>query len=434
MGLRPGGEIRGNARVPGSKSIAQRALLAASLASGRTRISGLPRGGDVDAALALIEAAGARVERLAPAAIAVTGRPPGPGRGLSPREPVSAGESGTLARLATASLALAGSPDPGARRYEVRAEGTLLRRESRALFEALRRAGVEIEHLARAHGWPARVRPIGPPSAIAIEDPASSQEVSALCLAAAAWPDEIAVEVKGRIPSEPYLRLTLGVLERFGARLGGDLRVRGPLAAPPDPIEIEPDASSAAVLLAAACLSGGRAVALGLPRNSAQPDLRALAHLARFGCRTGWEPEGPWAEGRPDRGAEVDCADTPDLAPVLAAVAAGAAIRVGAESRLFGLATLRGKESDRIDTLSRGLEAAGVLVRAERDALEIGPAAAGRTPGPILLDPQGDHRMAFAFALLGLTVEDARVSDPSCVSKSWPGFWEDLGGLGATVA
>jgi 3-phosphoshikimate 1-carboxyvinyltransferase len=414
IGLRPGREIRGSLRVPGSKSIAQRVLLAGSLASGRTRIAGLPRGGDVDAALVLIESAGARVERLAPAAIAITGRPPGPHRGLAPADPVSAGESGTLARLATAALALASSPG---KRYEIRAEGTLLRRESRALFEALERAGVEVEHLGRADGWPARVRSIGPPSTLRIEHPGSSQEVSALLLAASAWPDEITVEVEGEVPSRPYLELTRAVLKRFGPR---------PLVAPPDPIEIEPDASSAAVLLAAGCLSGGRALALGLQEDSAQPDARAVGLFAHLGCRTGWEDAGPWAEGTPDRGAIIDCADTPDLAPVLAALAAAAAIRAGASSRLTGLGTLSGKESDRIAVLARGLAAVGLDLRSGRDWLEIGPSA--RIRGAVL-DPQGDHRMAFAFALLGLVVDGVSVSDSGCVAKSWPGFWEDLGSL-----
>ncbi|MFN0009760.1 MAG: 3-phosphoshikimate 1-carboxyvinyltransferase [Planctomycetota bacterium] len=421
MGLRPGGPIRGSLRVPGSKSIAQRVLLAASLASGRTRIAGLPRGGDVDAALALVSAAGAGVERLAPAAVAITGRPPGPQRGLQPAGPVSAGESGTLARLATAALALASAPG---RRYEIRAEGTLLRRESRALFEALAKAGVEIEHTARNHGWPARVRSIGPPSTIVIANPSSSQEVSALHLAAAAWPDEIVIEVVGEIPSRPYVELTRRTLERFGAR------IRGPLIAPSEPIEIEPDASSAAVLLAAGCLSGGRALALGLPRDSAQPDARAGGLFERFGIRTGWEDAGPWAEGVPDRGAVVDCSDTPDLAPVLAVLAATAAIREGASSRLTGLATLAGKESDRIAVLARGLSAVGVEARAGRDALEIGPSAGKRELHGVVLDPHGDHRMAFAFALLGLVGDGVSVADARCVAKSWPSFWEDLGSLG----
>lgn len=429
-GLRPGGAIRGTLRVPGSKSIAQRALLAASLASGRTAIAGLPRGSDVDAALRLIEDAGAQVERPFPAVVAVHGRPPGPHRGLSPAGPVSARESGTLARLATAVLALGAEPG---KRHEIRAEGTLLRRESRALFEALARAGVAVESLGAAHGWPVRVRSIGPPSALRIERPRSSQEVSALLLAACAWPDTIAIELVGEIPSRAYLELTRSVLGLFGARIGDDLAARGPLVAPSDPVEIEPDASSAAVLLAAACLSGGRAVAAGIRRDSAQPDAGAPALLARFGCRTGWEADGPFAEGMPDRGAEVDCRGVPDLAPVLAAVAAAAALRAGAASRLTGLGTLRGKESDRIAVLARGLEAIGLEVEPGPDFLAIGPSRGRGTDAVVSLDPIGDHRMAFAFALLGLVVDGLTVDDPGCVAKSWPGFWRDLASLGARV-
>jgi 3-phosphoshikimate 1-carboxyvinyltransferase len=459
-GLRPGGAIRGTWSVPGSKSIAQRVVLAASVASGGTRITGLPRGGDVDAALALVESAGARVERLDASAldvpasgrestrpesrlsapITIVGRPPGPARGLAVRRStaedlpgnlVTAGESGTLARLGTTLLALASEPGQC---WRIDARGSLLRRESRALFVALQEAGVGIEWLGAEGAWPVRVRSIGPPSAIRIVHPRSSQEVSALVLAAAAWPGEIVIEVVGDVPSRPYLDLTREVLARFGARVGGDLVVRGPLVAPADPVAIEADASSAAVLLAAGCLSGGRVVAKGLARDSAQPDARSVEILERFGCRTGWDEAGPFAEGSPGRGAEVDCGSTPDLAPVLASIAAAAALHTGAKSVLSGLGTLAGKESDRIAVLERGLTQLGFEVRVDRDRLAIGPGLAHRNIAPTRLDPASDHRMAFAFALLGLVIDGVFVLDPGCVAKSWPGFWEDLSRLGGTVA
>src|SRR5438552_17585004 len=134
-GLAPGGAVGGTISVPGSKSIAQRALVLAALAGGETRIAGLPDGDDVRAAVAAIEAAGARVERLAPAALRIAGRPPGPHRGWAPEGGLEAGESGTLARLATAALALCGR---GGRGCDVRVRGTLRARTSRALFPALR--------------------------------------------------------------------------------------------------------------------------------------------------------------------------------------------------------------------------------------------------------------------------------------------------------
>ena len=101
---------------------------------------------------------------------------------------------------------------------------------------------------------------------------------------------------------------------------------------------------------------------------------------------------------------------------------------------MTGLATLRGKESDRVAALAEALRAAGVAVREEPAALAIGPADTAAAPGPRAIDSRGDHRIAFAGALLGLARPGLRVSEPGCVAKSWPRFWEDLESLGATAA
>lgn len=388
-GLRPAegteGRIEGRLRVPGSKSIAQRAIVCAALAEGRTEIAGLPDGDDVRAA-----------ERVR----------------IRGADVLSVGESGTLARFVTAAVALCGE---AGRPCEIRGEGSLLARRSPALFAALREAGAEIECLGIEDGWPVRVRPGPPVRRIVLRSPSSSQEVSALWIALAARPGTSSLEVEGAVPSRSYLELTRRVLLEFGARVEG-ATISGPLRAPERTFHVEPDASSAAVLLAAGCLTGGRVEIEGLAADSAQPDARIFEHLARFG-----------------RGmsVDVDLSDTPDLAPVLAAVAAGAARFAGASSRLAGLGTLPGKESSRIQVLARGLAQCGFSARAGPDFLEIGPGAPAR--GEVVLDPRGDHRMAFAFALLGLVQEGVLVLDPGCVSKSWPGFWEDLARCGARV-
>jgi 3-phosphoshikimate 1-carboxyvinyltransferase len=197
---------------------------------------------------------------------------------------------------------------------------------------------------------------------------------------------------------------------------------------------LEPDASSAAVVLAAACLSGGAIVVPGLGPGSAQGDVRVVEHLAAFGCDAGFAPEGLVARGFPARAAELDLAGEPDLAPVLCAVAAGAALRHGARSVLRGLATLPGKESDRLSVLAAGLAALGFEAEAGTDFLTIGPGRAARARTGVRLDPRGDHRMAFAFALLGCLRPDVLVLDPACVAKSWSGFWDDMERLGARVS
>jgi 3-phosphoshikimate 1-carboxyvinyltransferase len=451
LGLAATAPVRGRLAVPGSKSLAQRTLVCAGLCGGTTRIVGLSTGEDVRAALELVEACGARVERASamPAAVAIAGVPPGPHRGWTPRDALDVGESGTLARLATAALALCGR---AGRAYEIRARGSLQKRSSRALFAALARAGVVFESadaVEPVERWPVRVRPIGPPSELEIVAPRSSQEVSALLVALAAYPDEIALRVRGEIPSRPYLEMTLHVLREFGvatvhsrANGGETFAVRGPLRAPDIPLEIEPDASSAAVALAAACLTNGELVIPRLGRRSCQGDVRIIDHLARLGCRTSYDDDGLRAAGLPWRGADIDLAGEPDLAPVLAAIGACVARRVqigttedAGVTRLTGLDTLPGKESSRIAVLGEGLQAIGLEVDVTDRALAIAPGArsAADEQGAIVLDPRGDHRMAFAFALLGLVRPGVFVSDAQCVAKSWPRFWRDLEQLGVRV-
>jgi len=440
-GLRPSGRISGTLRVPTSKSIAQRALVAAALTGEETRLTGIPDAADVQHLARALGELGAELRSQGAADVLVRGRPPGPGLGWRTSDSERAldlGESGTAARFVTAAAALCGQ---AGRPILVGGSGSLARRASPALFAALVEAGARLEELGRPGGWPVRVTPIGPPSRVVLRRPSSSQEVSALAIALAAWPGPFEIEVEGEVPSRPYVGLTERVLESFGVALAGEehgggttYRVRGPLRAPSAPLAIEPDASAAAVGLAAAALSGGRARVPGLDLRSAQGDVRIVEHLAAFGVEAGEEQGALWAAGRPTRGAELDLSGEPDLAPVLAAVAAGAALWGGGASRLTGLATLPGKESSRIEVLAGGLARLGLAVEAGPDALAIAPGRGGRViDEPLLLDPAGDHRMAFAFALLGLVREGVRVADSHVVAKSWPGFWTDLAAAGAEV-
>ncbi len=438
LGLASASIVRGALRPPGSKSLAQRALLAAAVARGTTELEGLPDGEDARACLALIEAAGAGVERLGAGRVRVRGLPPGEDGGLAGGRPLEVGESGTLARLATALVALASRPGT---RWRIAPRGSLLFRKSLPLFRALEEAGTRILAQGLPGTWPVELESRRPPERLVIRRPASSQEVSGLFLALAAHPGRHVLAVEGEIPSRPYVRMTRGILRAFGVeaheRRQGEaelvLELDGPLGAPREPLSIEPDASSAAVALAAACLSGGELRVSGLSRESAQGDVRIIEHLAALGCDARFADEALEARGFPGRGSELDLSGEPDLAPVLAAVAAGAALRHGATSVLRGLATLPGKESDRLSVLGAGLASLGLAVETGTDSLRIAPPSAAPGTGPVELDPRGDHRMAFAFALLGLVRGGVLVRDPSCVAKSWPSFWEDLERLGARV-
>jgi 3-phosphoshikimate 1-carboxyvinyltransferase len=209
--------------------------------------------------------------------------------------------------------------------------------------------------------------------------------------------------------------------------------VQGELVAPAQAWRLEPDASAAAVALAAACLSDGELSIVGLTPSSLQSDVRIADYLARFGCRSEAGPDGLRAGGRPQRGAAIDLSGQPDLAPVLAAVGACAAWSAGDTTELSGLGTLANKESPRVAVLAAALRRLGLAIEATDECLRIAPGTEPNAAG-LRLDAGGDHRMAFAFALLGLVQPGIEVADSACVAKSWPSFWEDLEAWGARTA
>ncbi|QDV07395.1 3-phosphoshikimate 1-carboxyvinyltransferase [Planctomycetes bacterium Poly30] len=459
--------VAGVIAIPTSKSIAQRAVVAALLARGTTRIEGLPPSDDVLHAIRSARAAGAafpsasRPDDLLETALVgrrgfgqLTGAPlmrsrDGVTEGARPWCTLPVGESGTAARLFTAAVALARPAGSGA---EVVPSGSLVRRTSPALFEALRRAGVGVErsHQDQTGSWPVLLTAAAPPDIIDLAGPGSSQEVSALLMALAAHSEQHQLRVIGPIPSRGYVDITIDVLTRFGAfvrssPLGSDdasnagetFIVQGPLVAPEAGFVVEPDASSAAVALAASALSGGGEVRVeGLGLHSRQPDVAIVRALAEFGCdTTASGQESLVCSGEPTRGASIDCSLIPDAAPVLAAVGAFVALRGFGRTKLTGLETLPGKESSRIEVLAAGLRAVGLSVDHDDRSLTIHQSTTEPAPRrqPIVLDACGDHRMAFAFALLSLCIDEVWVSGARSVAKSWPDFWSSLTRSGAIL-
>jgi 3-phosphoshikimate 1-carboxyvinyltransferase len=253
----------------------------------------------------------------------------------------------------------------------------------------------------------------------------SGQFLSALLIAGAARGGGLAVSATGVIASAPYVRLTAAMLREFGHSVeesGGAFRVMRGRAAirryePPG------DWSSAVPILAAAAIAGGEARVEGVAWPSGDADAAAAGVLESMGVAVSGSAGGVTAAAR--RGSllavSVSAADFPDAVPALAACAAFAS----GESRFTGIGHLRIKESDRIDALVAILRAAGVDARGEADALAVRGGAAPQ-PGPLRLPTRNDHRIAMAAGLLALAVPGVLIENPSCVAKSYPGFWRDL--------
>ncbi len=411
------GPVIGRFPVPASKSLAQRALALATLAEGEsTIVTPGPTPDDVAGFAAALTALGGRP--VTPGG-AVEGAFRAHGLGTS-RASVRCdlGRNATGLRL---SLALAGLRPAGARTL-LTGDRRLLERPHRPLLRALGSLG---GHVRRRPSGSLRV--LGAPwtrHALGLDASGSSQYASALLLAAPRA-GGLRLTLLGDPVSSSYLGLTLAVLRAFEVPVEQDGATTTVLPCAPQGrrFVVEPDASSAAVWWTVAALTGGRVSVPGLPRATAQPDAALLGLLERMGARVDGAPtedavvSGP-ADGALVGGGDVDLRASPDLAPLVAVLAA----RAQGITRVVRAEHLRGKESDRVATVVAALRACAVKAEPTADGfvVEGGGARGGR------VEVAGDHRIALAFGALALVVEGVVLAGAEAVSKSWPGGLDRL--------
>jgi 3-phosphoshikimate 1-carboxyvinyltransferase len=406
--------------VPGSKSIANRALVCAALATGESVVRNVPDGDDTTA---MVRALGQLGVALDTERDTVTVRGSG-GRLVKPAGALDAGLAGTTSRFVTALAALVAGP------VTVTGAEPLRRRPMHPLHDALRQLGAEVEAVAAPGHLPVTVRgPLAAGGRVSIRGDVSSQYLTALMLIAPTLSNGLELVLTTPLVSASYVRLTATVMAAFGVGgvdIGPERIVVGPGTYRAAPFDVEPDASSASYPLAIAAVAGGRVVVRGLRTESAQGDVVFCDLLARMGAA----PVGGGDIGIerqtsiPLRGIDADLADVSDLVPTLAAVAATAST----PSRITGVGFIRAKESDRLGDLAEELGALGARVHVEPDGLRIEPAA---LHGGIV-ETHHDHRLAMAFGVIGAVVPGVRVVDPDVVSKSWPAFWTERDAVIAT--
>ncbi len=404
---RPGLDAR--VRVPGSKSVTNRALLLAGLASGESVLRGALEAGDTDAFAAGLRSLGVGVERRGDD-LRVTGAG---GAFPAASADVFCAEAGTAARFLLAAAA-AGS---GVYRFD--ASPQLRRRPLGLLLDALRAQG------ARTDPDEARALPLTllagglAGGRVCLAGDTSSQFVSALLMAAPLGGAPLDLRVDGLV-SRPYVTMSLRMMEQFGTRpesAAGDHFVVAPGRYAGREYHVEPDASTASYFFAAAALAG-RVQVLGLHRAEAlQGDVAFLDVLECMGCTVDDDPEGVRVAGPAAlSGLTVDMADIPDTFMTLAAVAPLATSPV----TVTGIGSVRLKESDRIAAMEENLRRTGVKTESGADWLRVFPG----TPHGARVDPHGDHRIAMAFSVLGLRVPGIVIEDPSCVAKTCPAFFD----------
>ncbi len=400
--------------VPGSKSLTNRALVAAGLARGTSTLSGVLDADDTRAMVDGLRTLGMEVDWRDATTCSVTG--------VGGTPPVAAPHldvrlSGTTARFLAPVLALVPGPSvlDGAAPFRRRPMGPSI--------AALRALGCTVTEQGEPGHLPVTVTG-GPVAGGAVEvaGDASSQFLSGLLLAAPAFPAGLTIHLTTDLVSEPYVDMTAEVLARFGATLerpdGRTFVVAGSGYRAAD-LAIEPDASAASYLLAAAAITGGRVRVAGLTRDAVQGDAGFADVLARMGAEVVVDDHGTEVHGTGVlRGIEVDLGPMSDTAQTLAAVA----VFAEGPTRITGIGFIRAKETDRIAAVVTELRRLGVDAREEPDGLVIHPG----TPGPGSVATYDDHRMAMSFALLGLRVPGIAIADPGCVAKTFPDYFEVL--------
>ena len=257
----------------------------------------------------------------------------------------------------------------------------------------------------------------------------SSQFVSALLFVAPLTDRKTVVNVTTQLESKAYVSMTMDTQRLFGVdvKASEDMSaytVSGQKYSPAE-LTVEGDWSSAAFLLAAGAMSGGVTVG-NLNMESKQPDMAILDVLGSMGAILDRHDSSIHVREATLKGLTLDMTDCPDLFPVVAALCATAS----GTSTLTGIRRLQFKESDRIAAMAEGLKRMGVRTALDEDTFTI----EGGRPKGSMVSPHQDHRIAMAFTVLGLAADgETVITDAECVSKSYPGFWEDIESIGAEI-
>lgn len=422
LAIRPRGPIDARVRVPGSKSITNRALPIAFLADGQSELGGCLSSDDTQVMCDSLRALGGQVD-VDGSTFLVTGHGP---EFAPPSDPLYVMNSGTSARFLTAVMTLGAGP------VVIDGNERMRERPISHLRDALEGLGARVEILGKNECPPIKVLGGGlSGGSVYMDASASSQYVSAVLMVAPYARQDVQIHFLGAIVSRPYIDLTLEVMGAFGVEakwgatkgeLGENtLLVKSGQRYQPRVYHVEPDASSAVYPLCAAAITGGRVLIEGIPADSIQADLAILNLLEGMGCQVRREANAIELIG-PKNGltslGEVNMNNSPDAALAYAVVC----LFADGPTLIKDIWNLKIKETDRLAALETELCRMGARAEAGEDWLRI-------QPGPLhnaTIETYDDHRMAMSFALAGLRVPGISIKDPSCVSKTWGNFFDVL--------
>lgn len=404
--------VNAGIQVPGSKSLTNRALICAALAKGESTIINASDGNDTSLMRNGLNQLGVLVRKKDDTLIVEgTG-----GKVYAPKFPIPVGSAGTTLRFLLSLAALA----PGKTVFD--GSERMAERPIDDLTSSLAELGTEVEF------FPHQARYVVNGGSFVggrtkLDASKSSQFLSSLLMVAPYATGDVEIEVAGEISSAPYVHLTLQVMREFGVHVehlaDNCFLVRAGQRFIPISFAVEADASSATYFLAAAALCSGDILVEGVKRDTLQADANFVNILQQMGCRIEHEERGVRLNSnRRLHGVDVSMNSMPDAVPTLVVTA----LFAEGTTRIRNISHLRHKESDRLQAMETELKKLGAEITVYDDGIDINPS----TLSGGVLDTYDDHRLAMAFALIGLKVDGVKIENPACVKKSFPQFWTEF--------
>jgi len=411
----PASHADGRITLPGSKSISNRTLLLAALASGNTEIRDVLASDDTARMLESLTKLGVKLDQIGEHDWRVHGCA---GNFHNKQADLFLGNAGTAFRPLTAALAFSNGD------YQLSGVARMHERPIGDLVDALQQAGANISYLEQPGFPPLKIAPAQADLSlpIKIRGDVSSQFLTALLMALPLSKQQASIDVVGELISKPYIEITLNLMAKFGVQVKRDGWQRFSIAAnsvytSPGQLCVEGDASSASYFLAAGVIAGSVTVD-GIGQHSIQGDVRFAEALSLMGGEISYGENHITAKkAKKIKAIDLDCNHIPDAAMTLAILA----LFADGTSTLRNIASWRVKETDRLTAMATELRKVGASVVEGSDYLQITPPTAIKANA--VIDTYDDHRMAMCFSLVSLAGVPITINDPACVNKTFPDYF-----------
>lgn len=428
--LQPISKISGEINLPGSKSVSNRALLLAALATGTTRLTNLLDSDDIRHMLNALTKLGVAFQLSEDKTVCevqgIGGAFDINASGVETSLELFLGNAGTAMRPLAAALCL------GKGEFVLTGEPRMKERPIGHLVDALQQAGASIEYIENENYPPIKIIGTGLKSgSVTIDGSISSQFLTAFLMSAPLADGDITIHIEGELVSKPYIDITLDIMAKFGVNVINDnyqtfTIIAGQTYQSPGQFLVEGDASSASYFLAAAAIKGGEIKVTGIGKNSIQGDIQFSNALEKMGAEIEWGEDYVLCRKGQLNAIDMDFNHIPDAAMTIAT----AALFAKGTTSIRNVYNWRVKETDRLSAMATELRKVGAEVEEGHDYITITPPTQLKHAA---IDTYDDHRMAMCFSLVALSDTAVTINDPNCTSKTFPDYFTKFSELSQLV-